>query len=145
MLLANIAKIFDNLRKINMKLNPKRCSFEVEEGKFLGYMVTSEGIRANPKKAKALADLCRSKVLDLFSLFFFEYLHFELPEDVVSIIFGIILELQLLISISNSLKHHFLIFEAPNLVNIMTNTSHLHVLSLQQHRNSNIDYMYIKS
>ncbi|GKC65816.1 hypothetical protein Tco_1098414 [Tanacetum coccineum] len=37
---------------------------------------------------------CRSKVLDLFSLFFFEYLHYELPEDVVSIIFGIILELQ---------------------------------------------------
>ncbi|GKF24469.1 hypothetical protein Tco_0076791, partial [Tanacetum coccineum] len=39
-------------------------------------------------------DICRSKVFDLFSLFFFEYLHYELPEDVVSIIFGIILELQ---------------------------------------------------
>ncbi|GJT74040.1 reverse transcriptase domain-containing protein [Tanacetum coccineum] len=57
MLLANIAKTFDNLKKINMKLNPKKCSFRVEEGKFLGYMVTSEGIRANPKKIKALADL----------------------------------------------------------------------------------------
>ncbi|GKB85693.1 hypothetical protein Tco_0957965 [Tanacetum coccineum] len=29
-----------------------------------------------------------------FHLSFFEYLHYELPEDVVSIIFGIILELQ---------------------------------------------------
>ncbi|GKA47630.1 zinc finger, CCHC-type containing protein, partial [Tanacetum coccineum] len=47
---------------------------------------------------------------------FFEYLYYELPEDVVSIIFGIILELQLLISISNSLKHHFLIFAASNLM-----------------------------
>ncbi|GJY89600.1 hypothetical protein Tco_0504796 [Tanacetum coccineum] len=36
----------------------------------------------------------RSKVLDLFSLFFFKCLQYELPEDVVSIIFGIILELQ---------------------------------------------------
>ncbi|GJV55759.1 hypothetical protein Tco_1456764 [Tanacetum coccineum] len=27
------------------------------EGKFLGYMVTFEGIRANPKKTRALADL----------------------------------------------------------------------------------------
>nr|GEV39530.1 hypothetical protein [Tanacetum cinerariifolium] len=42
---------------INMKLNPKKCSFEVEEGKFLGYMVTSEGIRANPKKTKAIVDM----------------------------------------------------------------------------------------
>jgi hypothetical protein len=40
-LLAYIAETFDNLRKINMKLNHKKCSFGVEEGKFLGYMVTS--------------------------------------------------------------------------------------------------------
>nr|GEZ93680.1 reverse transcriptase domain-containing protein [Tanacetum cinerariifolium] len=46
---------FDNLKKINIKLNPKKCSFGVEEGKLLGYIVTSEGIRANPKKTKALA------------------------------------------------------------------------------------------
>nr|GEU66659.1 hypothetical protein [Tanacetum cinerariifolium] len=57
MLLADIEKTFDNLKRINMKLNPKKFSFGVEEGKFLGYMVTSEGIRANPKKTKALVDL----------------------------------------------------------------------------------------
>ncbi|GKB77213.1 reverse transcriptase domain-containing protein [Tanacetum coccineum] len=47
-LLADIAETFDNLKKINMKLNPKKCSFGVEEGKFLG---------ANPRKTKALVDL----------------------------------------------------------------------------------------
>ncbi|GJX85673.1 reverse transcriptase domain-containing protein [Tanacetum coccineum] len=57
MLLADIAETFYNLKKINMKLNPKKYSFGVEEGKFLGYMVTSEGITANPRKMKALADL----------------------------------------------------------------------------------------
>ncbi|GJS29146.1 reverse transcriptase domain-containing protein [Tanacetum coccineum] len=57
MLIADITETFNNLRKINMKLNPKKCSFGVEEGKFLGYMVTSEGIRANPKKTKAIADM----------------------------------------------------------------------------------------
>ncbi|GJY18435.1 reverse transcriptase domain-containing protein [Tanacetum coccineum] len=56
-LLADIAETFENLKAINMKLNPKKCSFGVEEGKFLGYMVTSEGIRANPKKTKAISDL----------------------------------------------------------------------------------------
>ena len=56
-MLADIAKTFQNLRRINMKLNPKKCSFGVEKGKFLGYVVTSEGIRANPKKTKALAEM----------------------------------------------------------------------------------------
>ncbi|GJX44435.1 hypothetical protein Tco_0261111 [Tanacetum coccineum] len=61
LLLDDIAETFDNLKKINMKLNIKKCSFRVEEGKFLGYMVTSKGIRANPKKTKALADLQSTK------------------------------------------------------------------------------------
>ncbi|GJT38766.1 reverse transcriptase domain-containing protein [Tanacetum coccineum] len=56
-MLADIAETFDNLRRINMKLNPKKCSFGVEEGKFLGYMVTSEGIRANPAKTKDIAEM----------------------------------------------------------------------------------------
>ncbi|GKB82431.1 hypothetical protein Tco_0949326, partial [Tanacetum coccineum] len=56
-MLVDVAETFDNLRKINMRLNPKKRSFRIEEGKFLGYMVTSEGIRANPKNTRALADL----------------------------------------------------------------------------------------
>ncbi|GKA25131.1 reverse transcriptase domain-containing protein [Tanacetum coccineum] len=63
MLLANIAETFDNLRRINMKLNPKNCSSRVEEGKFLGYMVTSEGIQENPKKIRALAELQSPRML----------------------------------------------------------------------------------
>ncbi|GJU89446.1 hypothetical protein Tco_1301869 [Tanacetum coccineum] len=34
-MLVNIAKMFGNLQKINMKLNPKKCSFDIEDGKFL--------------------------------------------------------------------------------------------------------------
>ncbi|GJZ74778.1 reverse transcriptase domain-containing protein [Tanacetum coccineum] len=63
-LLADIAETFEGLKTINMKLNPKKCSFGVEEGKFLGYMVTSEGIRANPKKTKAISDLQSPKTLN---------------------------------------------------------------------------------
>ncbi|GJT99347.1 reverse transcriptase domain-containing protein [Tanacetum coccineum] len=63
MLLADIAETFDSSKKINMKLNHKKCSFEVEEGKFMGYMVTYEGIRANPKKTRALADLQSPRML----------------------------------------------------------------------------------
>ncbi|GJU47986.1 reverse transcriptase domain-containing protein [Tanacetum coccineum] len=62
-MIIDIAETFDNLQKINMKLNPKKCSFDVGEGKFLGYMVTSEGIRANLKKTKAMADMQSPKTL----------------------------------------------------------------------------------
>ncbi|GJT29574.1 reverse transcriptase domain-containing protein [Tanacetum coccineum] len=56
-MLADIAETFDNLRRINMKLYQKKCSFGVLEGKFLGYMVTSEGIRDNPAKTKDIAEM----------------------------------------------------------------------------------------
>nr|GEU63238.1 reverse transcriptase domain-containing protein [Tanacetum cinerariifolium] len=56
-MLADIAKTFDNLRRINMKLNPKKCSFGDTEGKISGYMVISEGIRANPTKTKDIAEM----------------------------------------------------------------------------------------
>ena len=48
-LISDIAETFDTLRKANMKLNPKKCTFGVETGQFLGYMITNEGIQANPK------------------------------------------------------------------------------------------------
>nr|GEY18350.1 protein NYNRIN-like [Tanacetum cinerariifolium] len=54
---------FDNLQKINMKLNLKKCSFGVEEGKLLSYVVTSKGIRANLKKTKVVADMQSLKTL----------------------------------------------------------------------------------
>ncbi|GJU31294.1 reverse transcriptase domain-containing protein [Tanacetum coccineum] len=62
-MIMDIAETFNNLRKVNMKLNPKKCSFGIKEGKFLGYMVTSEGIRANPKKTKAVVDMQSPKIL----------------------------------------------------------------------------------
>ncbi|GKB64246.1 reverse transcriptase domain-containing protein, partial [Tanacetum coccineum] len=56
-MIADVAETFDNLRRINMKLNPKKCSLGVEEGKFIGYTVTSEGVRANPAKTKDIAEM----------------------------------------------------------------------------------------
>jgi len=33
-----------------MKLNPKKCIFGVRSGKFLGFMISSRDIEANPDK-----------------------------------------------------------------------------------------------
>ncbi|GJU52770.1 hypothetical protein Tco_1226484 [Tanacetum coccineum] len=46
-----------------MKLNPKKCSFGMQEGKFLGYIVTSEGIRAKLEKTKAVIDMPSPRTL----------------------------------------------------------------------------------
>ena len=37
-----------------MKLNPLKCAFRVSAGKFLGFMVTQRGIKANPLQLKAI-------------------------------------------------------------------------------------------
>jgi hypothetical protein len=49
-LLNDIKENFDNLRKFKMMFNPKKCVFGVPSGKLLSYMVSSQGIDANPKK-----------------------------------------------------------------------------------------------
>ncbi|GKD63358.1 hypothetical protein Tco_1305466, partial [Tanacetum coccineum] len=40
--------------KVNMKLNPYECIFGMEEGIFLGYMVTTKGIKVDPEKSAEL-------------------------------------------------------------------------------------------
>jgi len=40
-----------------MKHNPKRCTFGVKSGKFLGYMIDQQGIEANPDKVQAILQM----------------------------------------------------------------------------------------
>ncbi|XP_073120218.1 uncharacterized protein [Henckelia pumila] len=42
------------LKRYQLKLNPSKCTFGVRSGKFLGYMVTRRGIKANPEKVQAI-------------------------------------------------------------------------------------------
>ncbi|GJY66134.1 reverse transcriptase domain-containing protein [Tanacetum coccineum] len=52
-----------------MKLNPKKCSFGVEEGPFLGHLITKQSIKVNPSKVKAVTDLDQPRILkDIQSL-----------------------------------------------------------------------------
>ncbi|GJU95826.1 reverse transcriptase domain-containing protein [Tanacetum coccineum] len=56
-----IKETFRTLREINMKLNPKKCTFGVEEGMFLGYIVDTKGIKVFPDKVEAV--LCNTPKL----------------------------------------------------------------------------------
>nr|GFA98432.1 reverse transcriptase domain-containing protein [Tanacetum cinerariifolium] len=56
-LVRNIEETFRTLRKINMKLNPKKCTFGATEGMFLGYLIEPDGIKPCPEKTKAVIQL----------------------------------------------------------------------------------------
>ena len=45
--ITDLWEMFALLRNFNMKLNPAKCAFGVESGKFLGFMVNNRGIEAN--------------------------------------------------------------------------------------------------
>ncbi|GKV17032.1 hypothetical protein SLEP1_g27588 [Rubroshorea leprosula] len=55
--LTDLEETFNNLRKNRMRLNPAKCIFGVESGKFLGFMVSKRGIEVNPEKIKVVAEM----------------------------------------------------------------------------------------
>ncbi|GLU23140.1 hypothetical protein SLE2022_391670 [Rubroshorea leprosula] len=55
--LGDLSETFQNLRRAQMKLNPMKCTFAVESGKFLGYVVSKKGIEVNPDKVQAVQQM----------------------------------------------------------------------------------------
>ena len=55
--LDDLRETFETLRKYQMKLNPSKCAFGVYLGKFLDFMVSQRGIKANPDKIKAILEM----------------------------------------------------------------------------------------
>ncbi|GJX07023.1 reverse transcriptase domain-containing protein [Tanacetum coccineum] len=62
-IIRDIEETFKTLREINMKLNPKKCTFGVEEGIFLGYKVNTKGIKVCPDKVDVVLSLPSPKCL----------------------------------------------------------------------------------
>ena len=52
----HLQEAFELLPRYGRKLNPLKCVFEVSSSKFLGFMVTQRGIKANPIQLKAIMD-----------------------------------------------------------------------------------------
>jgi ribonuclease HI len=55
--IRDLHEAFATLKQYGMKLNPSKCAFGVSSGKFLGYMVSSRGIEANPEKIRAVLEM----------------------------------------------------------------------------------------
>ncbi|RVW35306.1 Transposon Tf2-12 polyprotein [Vitis vinifera] len=55
--LAALERFFERIRQFRLRLNPKKCTFEVTSGKLLGYMVSERGIEVDPDKIRAILDM----------------------------------------------------------------------------------------
>ena len=51
---AYLEELFATIAKYRLKLNPEKCVFGVEAGKFLGFLLTERGIEVNPDKCAAI-------------------------------------------------------------------------------------------
>jgi hypothetical protein len=56
-LIVDLRKTFANLHKVQMKLNPEKCTYGVPSGKLLGYLGLASGAEANPDKIKAIDEI----------------------------------------------------------------------------------------
>ncbi|XP_020222088.1 uncharacterized protein LOC109804668 [Cajanus cajan] len=54
---VDLAEVFQQLHKYDMRLNPEKCVFGVSGGKFLGFMMSARGIEANPDKYMAVINM----------------------------------------------------------------------------------------
>ncbi|GKV32500.1 hypothetical protein SLEP1_g41100 [Rubroshorea leprosula] len=55
--LADLEETFNNLKKNRMRLNPAKCIFGIESGKFLGFMISWRGIEVNLEKIRAITEM----------------------------------------------------------------------------------------
>ena len=55
--LSDLKRVFDRLRKNQLKMNPLKCAFGVTSGKFLGFVVRHRGIEIDPTKIKSIIEM----------------------------------------------------------------------------------------
>ncbi|GJU98934.1 reverse transcriptase domain-containing protein [Tanacetum coccineum] len=68
-MLADIEETLGRLQAINLKLNPRKCSFGVKEGIYSSHLITKQGIRADPSKVKAISALQPPKTVSKIQSF----------------------------------------------------------------------------
>ena len=50
----NLERVFIKCRKYGISLNPRKSNFALEEGKFLGHIISKEWIRIDPDRVKGI-------------------------------------------------------------------------------------------
>ena len=67
--LQNLRQVFGRLREAGLRLQPKKCHLALHSVEYLGYVVTDQGISADPRKVEAIREFptpCDLKALRSF-------------------------------------------------------------------------------
>jgi hypothetical protein len=51
---CHLRKVFSKCRRFGLSLNPKKYLFAMKEGKLLGHIVSTEGVRIDPSRIEAI-------------------------------------------------------------------------------------------
>jgi len=54
--LKNLRLVFDRFREAGLKLRPKKCFFGQKNVKFLGHVISPEGVQPDPAKIEAFKE-----------------------------------------------------------------------------------------
>ena len=59
---ATLEKFLRRVKKYSLRLNPKKCVFEVTSSKMVGYIVSQKGIKVDQDKTKAIRKMPVPKI-----------------------------------------------------------------------------------
>ena len=60
---AHVKKVLEALSKVGLHLKPEKCEFHKMEVKYLGLMISADGVKMDPKKVRAVVEWGSTKNL----------------------------------------------------------------------------------
>lgn len=68
--MRHLEKIFEKALEYVVSLNPKKCTFGVKKGKLLGYIVSKDRVKIDPKRVVAIDNIPKTKNVKGIQYFF---------------------------------------------------------------------------
>ena len=53
----NVRKVLDRAHKVRLRLNSEKCKFLLKEVSYVGHVFTEQGLKPDPPKVQAIADI----------------------------------------------------------------------------------------
>ncbi|KAI2656552.1 Retrovirus-related Pol polyprotein from transposon 17.6 [Labeo rohita] len=53
----NLERVLERTRQVNLRLNPLKCKFRLNEVSYVGHVFSSDGLHADPSKIKAISEM----------------------------------------------------------------------------------------